>query len=355
MNERHECTELVEHNDDSTVRCLACNHYCTIKDGSRGKCGIRYNLDGKLYLGVYGLPSAVHVDPIEKKPLAAIHPGAAVLSLGTIGCNFTCNWCQNWSIAATRAPRQIDIEDFVLTQCSASRLSPQEVISSCQRRGLNHIAFTYNEPSTFVEYALDIMRLGDAAGIYSLYVSNGYMSSEQIDLLTVPKADGSGPLLSAINIDLKAFSEETYQRLIGGHLSPVLESIKAFHRKGVVVEVTTLVVPGLNDSDEELTQIAQFLVSVCPEIPWHISAFHPAHKMMDREATPADTIRRAMKIGTAAGLKHIYPGNLHLVSHTLCAGCGTILIDRHHYRGQSTEHLSDGACTKCGKKLFGMY
>ncbi len=274
---------------NNLVQCQACAHYCAIKEGKTGKCGVRQNVGGRLQLLVYGRPVGLQVDPIEKKPLYHFLPGTKILSFGTFGCNFKCEFCQNWDMSQTYAE---------LTQ----NYTPEEIVALAVKYKTPSIAYTYNEPAIFAEYARDIMVLAQDRGLKNVWVSNGYFSKETLEYI--------GPYLDAINIDLKSFSDEFYQKICGAHLQPVLETIKRVHKRGIHQEITTLLIPGENDSDKELKQIAEFITFVDKNIPWHISRFHPDYKMLDKDITPYGSLTRAREIGLKAGLKYIYLGNI---------------------------------------------
>lgn len=289
--------------DHKQIQCQACAHYCQIFPGQTGLCGVRENEQGELKLLVYGRPCAVNIDPIEKKPLYHFLPGTKILSLGTFGCNFHCDFCQNWEMS------QISRKDFAdhghgwknfLSQIEY--LSPDEVVQMAKENNLPSIAYTYNEPAIWSEYAIDIARLAKKEGIKNVYVTNGYLSEECIKFVA--------PYLDAANIDLKSFREEFYLKTCGAKLQPVLNSIKKLSAAGVWIEITTLVIPGANDSEEELKNIAEFIVSVDKNIPWHLSAFHPDYKITDRGQTELKTLERAKEIGHQVGLKYIYLGNI---------------------------------------------
>lgn len=269
------------------VKCLACKHYCVIEEGKYGICGVRKNIKGKLYLEVYGKPIAVAIDPIEKKPLRHFLPGTKIFSIGTIGCNFKCEFCQNADISQVRQ------KDMYATE-----LSPSEIVDYCLMNKIPSIAYTYNEPTIFFEYTYDTAKLANKKGIKNVYVSNGYYSKEAIDMIS--------PYLDAINIDLKAFTDKFYNKICGAKLNNVLESIKYTHKLGIWVEITTLLVPDENDSIEEITKIAEFIKSVDEGIPWHVSAFHPAYKMMNKNRTPLEIVEKAVEIGRKVGLKYVY-------------------------------------------------
>ena len=282
--------------DGNKVRCLACAHYCVIQEGKTGICGVRENIGGELQLLVYGKPAAIQVDPIEKKPLYHFMPGTKILSLGTFGCNFRCGFCQNWDISQQRLSelgyRLQESDDWL----------PERIVSYAVEHKIPSIAYTYNEPTIFVEYAYDIMVLAKEKGLKNVFVSNGYESKETLDYI--------GPYLDAINIDLKSFSNGFYQKNCGAKLQPVLDTIRRVHKMKIWQEITTLVIPGENDVEEELKQIADFIVSVDPGIPWHLSRFHPDYKMMNKGVTSYESLVRVREIGLAAGLKYVYLGNV---------------------------------------------
>ncbi|KAJ4458131.1 putative AmmeMemoRadiSam system radical SAM enzyme [Paratrimastix pyriformis] len=339
-------------NDETgRIRCLACAHHCVITPGHTGICGVRRNQAGKLELLVYGRPTAVHVDPVEKKPLYHFLPGSSVLSIGTVGCNMACPWCQNWQISqvtrktAGKSPL-IELEDI------GEPMTPDDIIATCDQQGLKVIAFTYNEPTIFLEYALDTMKLARQKGIASIFVTNGYESEEAMTLLR--------PYVSALNVDLKAFKDETYLRLCKAHLQPVLDTIRRAHSMGLWVEVTTLIVPGVNDSEEELRALCKWLASVSLDIPLHFSAFHPDFQMPETQPTPRRTLQRAKQIAAEEGLHWVYLGNVsdEGASQTKCLSCGETLVQRAGYQTRviglrsmpptQVEPFPQCACRHCG-------
>ncbi|MEA3363605.1 MAG: AmmeMemoRadiSam system radical SAM enzyme, partial [Thermodesulfobacteriota bacterium] len=298
--------------DGDKVSCQLCAHYCVIASGNKGICQVRENRDGTLYTLVYGRTVSQNVDPIEKKPLYHFYPGSRAFSIGTPGCNFRCAWCQNWQIS------QMPREQHLL---AGAELSAEDIVTAAQRNGCRSIAYTYTEPTVFFEYSYDIARLAHEAGIANIYVSNGYMSAEMLDLFH--------PWLDAVNIDLKAFRDETYHKYVGAGLQPVLDSLKRLSGYGIWLEVTTLVIPGINDDLQELQEIAEFIaLELGPETPWHVSRFYPQYKLSQTPPTPPATIRQAVEIGRKAGLKYVYPGNLAVETDTCCPACGKILIRR---------------------------
>jgi len=320
---------------DNFVRCDTCNQRCIIKDGDRGFCGVRKNENGKLILLVYGKAIAINVDPIEKKPLFHFLPGSNALSFGTVGCNFECSFCQNWTIS--QAPKE---KFFWHGENIGKEWLPAKIITDALKQDCQSIAYTYNEPTVFLEYALDTMKLAHEVKLKNIWVSNGYMSPETLSLIL--------PYLDAINIDLKSFSEKFYQEYCGAKFLPVLENIKKIKKAGVWLELTTLLIPNLNDSTPELKKIANFIVNdVGKDTPWHISRFYPAYKMNALETTDAKLIDKAVKIGKDAGLKYVYAGNLPGSSHenTFCPHCKKIVIERVGYIVRRLDR--DGICPYC--------
>ena len=329
---------LAEPVGDGSVRCHACAMRCLVRPGRSGICGVRENRDGVLVSTVYGRAVAVGVDPIEKKPLFHVAPGALAYSIATVGCPFHCAFCQNWEIA--QAPRLgLDLP--------TRHLPPSKVVDEALTAGARAVAYTYVEPTVFLEYALDTAREARAAGLLNVFVTDGYATAEAIDLLR--------PVLDAANVDLKSFDDAFYRRLCGARLAPVLDTLKAYRAAGVWVEVTTLVIPGRNDDPGELRALAGWIATeLGAETPWHVSRFFPAHRMLDVPPTPPETLRRAADIGREAGLAHVYVGNAPQLGleDTRCAGCGQVLLERHGYR--VIDRLGPGAtCPGCGRALAG--
>jgi pyruvate formate lyase activating enzyme len=323
---------------DGAVRCGVCAHRCVVRLGRTGICGVRENRDGVLYSTAYGAAVAIATDPIEKKPLFHVAPGTRAYSLATAGCPFHCMFCQNWEIA--QGPR-------LGMRLPASPLPPEQAVAEALRQGVRSIAYTYVEPTVFLEYALAIARPAKAAGLLNLFITDGYATPEAIDLLAT--------VLDAANVDLKAFDDAFYRRRCGARLAHVLEAIEAYHRAGVWLEITTLVIPGENDDPGHLRELTAWLVEhVGPETPWHVSRFFPAFRMQDTPPTPLATLRRAAEIGLEAGLKHVYVGNAPelAMEDTHCVGCGALLIARRGY--QVVRCLADdGTCHRCGRTLAG--
>ncbi|MBU4312628.1 MAG: AmmeMemoRadiSam system radical SAM enzyme [Candidatus Omnitrophica bacterium] len=279
------------------VQCGLCSHRCKIDPGSFGVCGVRKNTGGRLDTLVYGEVIAAHVDPIEKKPIYHFLPGSYSYSIATVGCNFKCSFCQNWQISqASKMGEGWRVEG------GGREMTPDEVVKEAKKADCRSISYTYTEPTIFFEYAYDTARLAKAAGLSNIFVTNGYMAGEALREIS--------PYLDAANVDLKSFREDFYKEMCSAHLEPVLESIKTMKKLGIWVEITTLVVTGRNDSDEEFKDIAEFIVSVDPGIPWHISRFHPDFKYLDRAPTSVETLKRAREIGNKTGLEHIHLGNI---------------------------------------------
>lgn len=324
------------------VQCTACEHWCALQPGEVGKCRVRMNREGELVSLVYGRAAAAHVDPIEKKPLFHFLPGQLAFSIGTLGCNFHCQFCQNWNISQ---PGDLIENPARLGQA----LAPEEIVALCQSRGIPIIAYTYNEPTVFFEYTFDTAKLAVEHDIRNVYVSNGFQTLSAIDTIA--------PYLHAINVDLKAFTDAFYQETCGGRLKPVLRNIEYMVQKtDIWVEVTTLVVPGMNDSEAELRDIAQFLFSVSPDLPWHISAFHPDYQILDQPSTPRKTLERAYAIGVETGLRYVYVGNLMDAerANTYCPQCKEMLVSRMWYQVRPLWKTA-GLCPSCNTTIAGVW
>jgi pyruvate formate lyase activating enzyme len=323
---------------DGAVRCGVCAHRCLVRPGRVGICGVRENRDGVLYSTAYGAAVAVAMDPIEKKPLFHVAPGSQAYSLATAGCPFHCVFCQNWEIA--QGPR-------LGMRPPARSLPPDQAVAEALEHGARSIAYTYVEPTVFLEYALAIGRPARAAGLLNLFITDGYATPEAIGLLAT--------VLDAANVDLKGFNEAFYRRRCGAQLGHVLEALEGYRRAGIWLEVTTLVIPGENDDPAELRELTAWLVEhLGAETPWHVSRFFPAFRMLDRPPTPLATLRRAAEIGREASLRHVYVGNAPelAMEDTRCVGCDTLLLARRGYH--LTRHLADdGTCPNCGRHLAG--
>jgi len=293
---------LYEKIEKNKVRCLACAHYCRIAPGNFGICGTRQNINGKLISRVYGKVAAIHIDPIEKKPLFHFLPGTEILSFGTYGCNFRCPWCQNWEISQkTKEPKNSRTGKQNKFNWG-EEISPTDIISLAIKSKCPSTAYTYNEPAIFSEFAHDTAELAHKRGLKNVYVTNGYLSRESFEYIR--------PYLDAANVDLKSMDDKFYQRYCGGRLQPVIDTIRRLYDAKIHIELTTLIIPGLNDSDTNLKAIARFIAGIDKKIPWHISRFYPAYKLFAALPTPIESLNRAEKIGKSAGLKHIYIGNI---------------------------------------------
>jgi len=331
-------TILATPQPDGSVRCGVCAHRCLVRPGRRGICGVRENRGGQLISLAYGAVVAIGLDPIEKKPLFHVAPGTTAYSIATAGCPFHCSFCQNWEIA--QGPRLgLDLP--------TRKLPPDRVVAEAVSHGAEAIAYTYVEPTVFLEYALDTARLAREAGLRNLFITDGYATPEAVELLA--------PVLDAANVDLKSFDDAFYRKVCGARLAPVLESIVAMRRAGIWLELTTLIIPGRNDDDPQLRALTRWIVeTVGPETPWHVSRFFPAHRMLDVPPTPLETLRRAADLGREAGIAHVYVGNAPELGleDTTCVACGRLLIERHGYRVRT--HLTpEGACPGCGRALAG--
>ena len=321
---------------DKVVECYLCAHRCRIGSGKRGICGVRENREGVLYTLVYGRTISRNLDPIEKKPLFHFLPGTLSYSLATVGCNFRCRFCQNWDISQT-----IEIAEDAIP---GHALSPETIVREALSHKCQSISYTYTEPTIFFEYAYDTAKLAREEGLKNVFVTNGYQTPE-----TVGKMKG---LIDAANVDLKSFSEKFYSKLCQAHLKPVLETIKNMYEGGIRLEVTTLLVPGQNDSLEELRKIADFLAGISVDIPWHLSRFYPHYQMEDTRVTPPETIYQAIEIGKAAGLHYLYAGNLpgSDYENSLCHNCKEIVVARAGYTVGKI-NLKGKMCAHCGQKL----
>jgi pyruvate formate lyase activating enzyme len=317
------------------IVCELCRHYCKLKEGQTGICGVNKNEGGRLKTLVYGKVSALNIDPIEKKPLYHFLPASFALSLGTVGCNFQCPFCQNWQISQTK-----DLS-------GSYDVTPEQLVDAAVEKGCKTIAYTYNEPTIFYPFARDVALLAKERGIKNIFVSNGLETPEVIE-------DMQG-VIDGFNIDIKGFNPDYYKKTLKGSLEGVLDTLRRLKRGGFWVECTTLIVPGDNDSDEELTKIAEFIAKeLDPYTPWHISAFHPDYKVNDKLPTPLETLKRAEAIGKKAGLAYIYMGNVPEDGITACPGCGLELIVRRGYH-VTKNILADGHCPACNRAIEGVW
>ena len=325
--------------ENGKIRCLLCRHHCILKEGQVGICGINMNKNGELVNLVYGHPSSINVDPIEKKPLFHFLPKSDVLSFGTVGCNFKCPFCQNWQIAHTNK-----VNDSIY-------VSPKEMVNLALQYKCKSIAYTYNEPSVFYPYARDVGILAKENGLKNVFVTNGFESVYEIEDMK--------SWVDACNVDLKSFNKEYYKKVLKGNLEYVLDTIKRLKEVGIWQEITTLVVPGDNDSEKELTQIAEFIASVGTEIPWHITRFHPDYKVTNKPPTPIETMLKAYEIGKKAGLKYVYLGNVAMPVITYCPRCNEELIVRTIYNVEKNILIFDSKgnahCPKCEELIEGVW
>ncbi|HUU50491.1 MAG TPA: AmmeMemoRadiSam system radical SAM enzyme [Nitrospinota bacterium] len=320
---------------DKTVRCYLCPHYCKIVQGKRGFCGVRENQNGILYSLVYGKAVAVHVDPIEKKPLFHFYPKSRAFSVATVGCNLRCLNCQNAEIS------QVGSEKYF--RIIGRDMPPEELVKGAETERCQSIAYTYTEPTIFFEYAYDTAILANKKGIKNIFVTNGYITREALETIR--------PYLDAANIDLKSFREDFYKKITKGSLKPVLDCIEWCFHQGIFIEITTLIIPGSNDSEEELRDIATFISKMSRDIPWHISRFHPSYKLLHLSPTPVDTIYKAIEIGKSKGLRYIYAGNVpgNEFENTFCPHCNKIVIKRFGFTSKT--YLNNNNCQYCNQKL----
>jgi len=362
MSDLHEA-RFYETLPDGRVLCTLCPHDCRIPDGGRGACAVRYARGGKLYTLVYDKVVTREIDPVEKKPLFHFYPGSSAYSIATVGCNLRCAFCQNWYIsqwpkehlakhaaadgsdhaAEPICPSLVELERAI----PGEPVTPRDVVDAARRTNCRSIAYTYIEPTVFYELAYDTAKLARAEGIKNIFVTNGFIGKAAVrELATV---------LDAANVDLKFFRDESYRRISRARLQPILDAIRLYRELGVWVEVTTLVVPGLNDSEEELRGIAGFVRSVGVDVPWHVTQFYPAYKMLDRPPTPLATLRRAGEIGRQVGLRYVYEGNVpgERGEDTCCHQCGALLIDRYGFYVRQNR-IKSGACPDCAAKIDGV-
>ncbi len=339
--------------------CTLCPHDCRIRDGGFGACGVRVNRGGTLYTLVYDKVCSRHIDPVEKKPLFHFPPGSRAYSIATVGCNLRCAFCQNWEISQWPkdtlrrsaphtggeepvCPRLSELEDAILGE----QVTPKEIVERAAASGCRSIAYTYTEPTVFYELAYDTVVLARDKGLRNIFVTNGFISEAPLRKLA--------PVLDAANVDLKFWKPESYRKVSRARLEPILEAIRLYRALGVWVEVTTLVIPGLNDSDEELAGIAAFVRSVGAEVPWHVSQFFPAWKMLDKPVTPVAALRRAAELGRKAGLRYVYEGNVpgEKGENSYCWSCRTLLIERFG-NVMIRNRVAADRCPECGTPIDG--
>ena len=325
------------------VQCQLCPHNCLIADGKRGVCGVRENQGGKLYSLVYGKLVSAAVDPVEKKPLFHFLPGSYSYSIATAGCNFRCDFCQNWQISQVGKGQGARVQGPVLGEA----VLPEQVVKGAFDNKCRSIAYTYTEPTIFFEYAIDTAKIAREQGLKNIFVTNGYMTKECLE--------SSRPYIDAANVDLKFFNDASYKKVCVGQLQPVLDSIKLMHELGIWVEVTTLIVPGENDSEKELRGIAGFLSGIDKDMPWHISKFHPDYKFTEYPDTSEETLKRAVGYGRDAGLSYVYAGNVcGWGNDTYCASCKRLVIKREGF-GVTGYDIKNGLCSFCNARISGLF
>jgi len=333
--------ELYEKLDRDRVRCFACGHCCPIPDGQPGVCKVRYNRGGTLYVP-WGYVGVVQCDPVEKKPFFHAYPGALAYSFGMLGCDLHCGYCQNWVTSqALRDPAAV---------APPLRVTPDEMVLEASRLGAKVVVSTYNEPLITSEWAVAVFKEARAAGLLTAFVSNGNGTPQVLEYLR--------PWVDLYKVDLKSFDDRHYRQL-GGRLQPILDTVRRLHEMEFWLEIVTLLVPGFNDSEDELQPLAEFLVSVSPDIPWHVTAFHKDYKMTDPENTSADTLVRAAEIGKRAGLRYVYAGNLPGrvgdLENTRCPHCQAILVERFGYLILGYYLTANGCCPRCGSTIPGRW
>lgn len=329
-----------ERTGGSRVRCGLCRFRCLIDDGRRGICGVRENRGGTLFTLVYGKTVAEHADPVEKKPLFHFLPGSLTYSIATVGCNFRCLHCQNAEISQAEGG---------YLPISGRNATPEEIVRRALAVGCRSISYTYTEPTIFYEYAYDTAVLAHAAGLRNIFVTNGYITPEALAHIH--------PFLDAANIDLKGYSERFYREVVHATLAEVLESIVEYKRLGIWIELTTLIIPNYNDSEEELRAMARFIADqVGTDTPWHVTQFYPTHKLLDQPRTPLATLRRARQIGMEAGLRYVYEGNVpgERGESTWCPACGELLLDRSGFRILANR-VGTGNCPSCSEVIAGVW
>ena len=331
--------------DNKSVQCNICHHFCVIKEGKKGICRVRKNSGGRLISLVYPKIVANSVDPIEKKPLFHLKPGSYSYSIATVGCNFRCSFCQNANIAQISLQGSAADKDVM----PGKGVLPETIVQQAVKTGCKSISYTYTEPTIFCELALETAMLARQQGLFNIFVTNGFMSSQLIEIFA--------PYLDAANVDLKAFNDTFYHTFCKAGVDPVKKNIIKMKSMGILVEITTLLIPGLNDDKDEITSMAAFIANDAgTDTPWHISRFHPCHKMTDRPVTPLSSLERAYDAGRAAGLKYVYIGNVpgQSTENTYCHSCGRILVERYAYNIKNNME-EQGRCPECNTAVFGKY
>ncbi|MCK9573377.1 MAG: AmmeMemoRadiSam system radical SAM enzyme [Candidatus Omnitrophica bacterium] len=326
-------------NNDNTVDCFLCNHHCRIKDENYGICSVRLNRKGTLYSLSYGKVVAANIDPIEKKPLYHFLPGSKSYSIACAGCNFKCGFCQNWQISQASIAKDLSLLEY--------RLSSKGIVEQALSSNCPSISYTYTEPTIYFEFAYEVAKLAKEKGLLNVFVTNGYMDKQPLQDIK--------PYLDAANVDLKSFSEDFYRKICKASLKPVLENIILLKKLGIWIEVTTLVIPGKNDDKKELKQIAEFIVSVDKNIPWHISRFHPDFEFTEIGATSPESLSLAYDIAKEAGLKYVYVGNMDTdYENTICPACNKVIIERKGFFVES-KNIEQGRCGYCKEQIKGIW
>lgn len=323
---------------DNRVHCYLCPRHCKIGDGQPGFCFIRQNEGGVLYQKAYAHPHAVNIDPIEKKPLFHFYPGSSILSLGTAGCNMGCKFCQNWSMSKAKS-------DY----SGSLNFSPEEAVNLAVKHECRSLAYTYNEPTIWAEYAEDISVIARRHHLFNVMVTNGYITPRVIESVY--------RYIDAANVDLKSFREEFYQKLTLTHLKPVLETLKILRSMDIWIEITTLIIPDWNDEQEELRELCEWVVEeLGPDVPIHFTAFHPDYKLRDKPSTPVLTLEKARELANATGVKYAYVGNVMSESaNTFCPGCGKLLIERTWQNVRTNRLTANQSCPDCGETVPGRF
>ena len=333
--------ELIERLENGDVRCFACGHRCLVRPGRRGICKVRFNRDGTLLVPT-GYVAALQCDPTEKKPFFHCLPGSDTLTFGMLGCDFHCGYCQNWLTSQALRDETAGV--------TPTDVSPEQLVAQAHQLGARMVGSSYNEPLITAEWAVDVFRAARAAGLKTAFISNGNCTPEVLDYIR--------PWTDAYKIDLKAMDDRRYREL-GGVLQHVLDAVRMVHERGFWLEIVTLVIPGFNDDDAQLTRAAEFIASVSPEIPWHVTAFHQDYKMTEPDNTSAATLVHACEVGARAGLKFIYagnmPGRVGRWEHTWCPDCGDLLIERHGYVIRRQGLAADGTCASCHRHIPGIW
>ena len=328
-------SRLYEKLPDGSVKCLTCPHYCVIKEGHTGICGLRVNRNGKLYFTAYGMICTEAIDPIFKKPLFNFYPGADIYSVSSISCNFKCPWCQNYSIS--QFPYANDVPTYYV--------SPEELIARVKKYNVRHLAFTYAEPAVWFEYVHDVFKLAHEEGILNTLVTNGYWSKESIEKLR--------GLVDAANVDIKAFKDEVYTKYIKGRINPVLEAVRRMFNQGVHIELTMLIVPTVNDNLEDVRSFCKWVVNeLSPDVPVHFSRFYPHYKFLNVPPTPVDFLVKCREIANEEGLRYVYLGNVPgSYEDTICPNCGTKVVGRWGFELTDWNLDNENRCKKCGYKI----